>query len=198
VEEFTAQGILARLAPLLEQEGLNVQVVDVREGMVHLRGHRVSPGLPMAFMVRALEGTFRRYLPGFRGVALDEWQDLQGPEDSPTPRTFGPTMRGLPGLDLAGTDRKQAVQALEAFAGMMHRQAASCARLLGVAQDEPERAVRRWLSVHREDGVFGHPEAGHQSRWILHFGQACEAAETCHPDEPGETLPARILIPGQS
>jgi len=198
VEEFTAQSILARLNPLLEQEGLELQVVDVDEGVVHLRGRRVSPGVPVAFMVRALEGTFRRYLPGFREVALDEWQGLEEPEAFSKPRTSGPIMRGLPGLDLAGTNRKEAAQALEIFAGMMRRQGASCARLLGVAPDEPERAVRKWLSVHREDGVLGHPEAGAQDRWILHFGQPCEAAETCHQGESGETLPARILLLDQS
>lgn len=198
VEEFTAHTILARLNPLLEQEGLELQVVAVGEGVVHLRGRRVSPGAPMAFMVRALEGTFRRYLPGFREVALDEWQGLQEPEASFETRTSGPRMRGLPSLDLAGTNRQQAAQALEIFAGMLRRQGASCARLLGIATDEPERAVRKWLAVHREDGVLGHPEAGHQDRWILHFGQACEAAEICHPEESVETLPARILLLGQS
>ena len=48
MEEFTAHSILARLNPLLEQEGLEIQVLDVGEGVVHLRGRRVSPGAPMA------------------------------------------------------------------------------------------------------------------------------------------------------
>ncbi|MGI5845028.1 MAG: hypothetical protein ACOX9B_12745 [Candidatus Xenobium sp.] len=197
MEEFSAHSILARLNPLLKEEGLEFQVVDVAEGVVHLRGRRVSAGAPMAFVVRALEGTFRRYLPGFREVALDEWQGLQEPPASCEPRIPGLRMSGLPALDLAGTDRQKAAQALEIFFGMLRRQGASCARLLGVAADGPERAVRKWLAVRREDGVLGHLEAGHRDRWILHFGQACEAAETCNPEESVETLPARILLLGQ-
>lgn len=193
--EPTPQSLLARLQPVLEEEGLEIQVVDLRDGLVHLRGRRVSPGVPMAFMVRALEGTFRRYLSGFKGVVLDEWEDLE--ERKTPPRALGPIMRGLPGLDLTGTDRREAASALDIFAGMLRRQGARRARLLGVGQGGAEQALEKWLAIHREAGDLGHPEAGHRGRWILHLGQACEDPGTCGSDESGETLPAGILLAGQ-
>lgn len=188
------QGVLGRLDPVLREQGLEVEALGGQGGVLHLRARRLGPGPPMALLVRAVEGTFRRYLPEVRRVVVEGLEEGLEAGDLAAPPPAGPPFRGLPGLDLAGTDRRGAVRALEAFADLVRRRGGGRFRLRGLAEDAPRRAALKWSSFYRQDLGAIHPEGGCPDSWIVHLSGPCPDPETCGVGEEGETLPARVLL----
>ena len=194
MEPEQVREIMRRLEPVLVAQGLRVEVVGQEDGVIRLRARRVGPGATLAFMVRALEGTFRRYLPDFREVVVDAYEGPPEPGSGPPkPPVAGPAFQGLPGLDLAGSGRSEAARALEAFAGMAQRRGETRFRLCGLVEADPRRAALKWLSLGGE-GRSAHPEAGTPGTWIVHLAGPCTNPETCGPGEAGDVIPARVLV----
>lgn len=188
-----ARDIVARLRPVLEEQGLELEVTGAEGGEVRLRGRRVGRGAPMAFMVKAVEGTFRRYLPGFASVRLEDFEEAPAPPPPPPPPPAGPGFRGVPGVDLSGADRAQAARALETFATLARRRGAGRFKVRGLGQDPALRAAEKWRDMYRQDLGAVHAEEGRPDSWIVHLDGLC-ADPACSAGQPEELLPASVLL----
>ena len=191
-----ARNILERLEPVLNEQGLGFSILEVDQGVVRLRARRLAPGANVGFAVRAVAGTFRRYLPGFREIFLEALEDT--PREAALVAPVGPGFRGLPGLDLTDLDRRQAASALDNFAALARRRGDTHFRLLGLDQEGPVQAARQWCALNLGAATWRHAEKGRGDAWIVHLAGPCHDPDTCGAGEEGETVPARILLVDQA
>ncbi len=194
------QEILERLRPALEQEGLEVEAQGVEGETLNIRARRTGPGVPVAFMVKAISGTFRRYLPEIQDVCLTEYDP--GPEGAPKTRSSpdfekvlrhrAPSVpvqpRGIPAVDLSGLDRRQAIRALEAFVRVWSAQSGKV-RFHGLTEDAPQRAAEKWASVYRED--YHSLVKDSEDVWTVYFG---EVGVNGSKIEAEEVMPGRVFL----
>ncbi len=143
-----------------------------------------------------MAGIFRRYLPGFREILLEALEDKL-PEPAPAP-PVGPGFRGLPGLDLAGLDRRQAARALDSFADLARRRGETRFRVVGLDQEGPVQAAGQWCALNLGATTWRHAEGDRGNAWIIHLAGPCPAPGACGAGEEGETVPARILLVDQA
>ena len=91
MELHQTREILEKLDPVLREQGVELTLVTVDEGRVHLRARRLDAEARVAFAVRAVAGTLRRYLPGFREIHLRPWSRTPVPS-----LPAGPAFPALP------------------------------------------------------------------------------------------------------
>ena len=156
---MTVEAILDRLAPTFAQEGIAFEIVGQQDQRLLVRARRVAPGVPVAFLVKALEGTLRRYHADLSEVELVEYDPGEGPATPAHPsEQFDKVLKHraspsamafpeVPGLDLRGCDRAQAVRALEQAHKLWSAQGISRFRVRGVNADPVARALQKWV-VH--------------------------------------------------
>ena len=157
---MTAEQIIDKLRPTLKQEGLEVDFLGQEGSVVNIRAQRVGPGVPVAFLVKAIAGTYKRYLPEIEDVCLTEYDAGDFAPTAPS-ETFEPVfnhkpvsahlkLEGIPVLDLKGLNRKDAVLAIEGFFKVW-AQRSPLILLEGLTEDAPYRAAEKWAAVYRED-----------------------------------------------
>lgn len=201
---MTAPEIIEKLRPKLRQEGLEVDFIGLEDGVVSIRAKRVAPGVPVAFLVKAIAGTYRRYLPEIEDVCLAEYDPGEAIGTAPS-ETFEPvfqhkpvapalTLKGVPVVDLQDLDRRQAVKALENFFSVWSEHSP----LLGIAgldQDAPERAAKKWASVYRDE--YREIERGSDHRWNIIVSTE-EPKELARLRAAGdEIMPGKIFLTDQ-
>lgn len=198
---MTAPEIIEKLRPKLREEGLEVDFIDQEGGVVNIRAKRVAPGVPVAFLVKAIAGTYRRYMPDVEDVCLTEYDpgDDIGTAPSETfepvfqhkPVAEGLKVKGLPVIELSGLDRRQAVQAMEHFFRVWKTKSP----LLGVeglTEDAPLRAMKKWASVYRDE--YREIEKVSASRWniVIHLDDEALLTQMRAQDE--ECMPGKIFL----
>lgn len=152
--------IIDKLRPTLLHEGLEVDFLGVQNKIVNIRARRVAPGVPVAFLIKAIAGTYKRYLPLIEDVCLLEYDPGDGIATTPS-ETFAPVfshrppsrslgLQGLPTVDLQGLNRRDAVRALEGFLKIWGARSPIVA-VCGLTEDAPRRAARKWAQVYRDD-----------------------------------------------
>ncbi len=198
---MSPEEIFEKLQPTLRQEGLEVDYLGREGSVVNIRAKRVAPGVPVVFLVKAIAGTFRRYLPDVEDVCLVEYDPGEGIGTSPSttfqavlshrPPVSSLILAGLPVADLSGLSRRDAVRALEGFVKMWAPRSPVVA-VQGLSEDAPRRAARKWSEVYRDD--YRELEEVSTDRWEIAFG-------TEHPDEIAvlrargdEVMPGRIFL----
>lgn len=191
-----SQEILDKLESTFQSEGLEFELIGVDGETLNLRGRRVAPGVPAAFMIRAISGTFRRYLPDIQDVCLLEYDP--GPEGMKTtqsspdfekvlrhaPPTANLALKGIPALELHGLDRRQSVLALESFVKLW-KDRVPYLRVYGRSQDAPRRAVEKWANFNDK-----RLEADALDRWTVYLREDI-------PDpglENEERMPGRVFL----
>lgn len=128
--------------------------------MVNIRARRVAPGVPVAFLVKAIAGTYRRYLPEIEDVCLTEYDPGESIPTAPS-NTFEPVFNhkpggvglsavGLPVLELSSLDRRQSVLALESFFRVWSNKSAVLG-VEGLEEGAPLRAATKWAAVYEKD-----------------------------------------------
>lgn len=192
--------IIDKLRPTLQQEGLEVDFLGREGEIVNLRARRVAPGVPVAFMIKAIAGTFRRYLPEVADVCLVEYDPGVGIETAQS-ATFAPVfahrpplsslaLAGLPVADLAGLSRRDAVKAIEGFLKVWGGRSPLVA-ISGLREDAPRRAARKWLSVYRDD--YREVHEIDRDRWEILLG-GDETVLTELRARGDEVMPGRIFL----
>lgn len=157
---MTAEQIIDKLRPTLKQEGLEVDFLGQEGAVVNIRAQRVGPGVPVAFLLKAIAGTYKRYLPEIEDVCLTEY-DAGDFAPAPPSETFEPVfnhkpvsahlkLEGIPVLDLTGLNRKDAVLAIEGFFKVWAERS-PLIMLSGLNEDAPRRAAEKWAAVYREN-----------------------------------------------
>lgn len=215
---YQPQQILDKLQVIFNDEGLEVVLLSCDSDSVHLKITRVAEGMPTAIIVKAIEGTFKRYHPTITKVVLDEYVK-EIPEGAPTVTGVSapfaklfknqPALqfRGLPGLDLKGADKHQTAQAIEVFVNMLDSQNGVIFRLRNLSPDAMS-VIRQWANLN---ACYLHQQNHSENMWVVHTNRHPQA-ELRHRSEPerlahegscctectGEFLPYALLIASQA
>lgn len=198
---MTAPEIIEKLQPKLREEGLEVEFIDRDGAVVNIRARRIAPGVPVAFLVKAIAGTYRRYLPEVEDVCLAEY-DSGGEIGTAPSETFEPVFQhqpvassigttGLPVVVLNGLDRRQAIQAIENFYQMW---SPKCPVLgvEGASEDAPGRALEKWAHVYSDD--YQKIDKISKDRWnIVTPGIEADVVEKAMK-QADERMPGKIFI----
>jgi hypothetical protein len=197
----TAPEIIDKLRPKLREEGLEVDFLGREGPVVNIRAKRVAPGVPVAFLVKAIAGTYRRYLPEVEDVCLAEYDPGESIGTAPS-ETFEPVFQhkpvaaslglvGLPVIDLSGLDRRQAVQALESFYKVWSKKS-PIVGVEGLTEDAPLRAMKKWASVYRDD--YSETQVVSDQRWNIIVSANSEDAVKDMLSKDDECMPGKIFI----
>lgn len=186
---------MSRIAPALEEQGVEVEVTGLEGSTLVLRARRTAPGMPVAFLVKLIEGTYRRYLPEITRVRLEGYDPGPGrpPPPPAPPPAAGPRVRGLEGVDLAGLDRARAARALESFVAVMLPRGARRLKVCGLADPAARRAAEKWAHFYRGAYHSLHPQGQDENSWIVHFDQECHKRD-CSAGMPEEVMPGSLMI----
>ncbi|MCA9777469.1 MAG: hypothetical protein KC800_12150 [Candidatus Eremiobacteraeota bacterium] len=198
---MTAPEIIDKLKPKLREEGLEVDFLGREGAIVNIRAKRVAPGVPVAFLVKAIAGTYRRYLPEIEDVCLAEYDPGEAIGTAPS-ETFEPVfqhkpvaaglhLQGLPVIDLSGLDRRQAVQALENFFRVWS-QKSPVLGVEGLHQDAPLRAMKKWASVYRDD--YSETQVVSDGRWNILIAAGTDESVKKMLTQSDERMPGKIFI----
>lgn len=174
--------------------------IDQEGSVVNIRAKRVSPGVPVAFLVKAIAGTYRRYLPEVKDVCLAEYDpgEAIGTATSETfervfehtPVAAGLLVQGMPVLNLSGLDRRQAVQALENFFKVWQSKSPVLG-VEGLQEDPAHRAFQKWCSVYRQDYLEVEQVSARRSNILLAAEVDQREALNEHPEEH---MPGKIFL----
>jgi hypothetical protein len=204
---LTTDEILAKLQPTFDHEGLDVEVVRESGESLHIRARRTSPGVPVAFLVKAIAGTLRRYHESLREVVLEEYDageniETAKAEDSPEfakvlqhrPHAVPAPAKGAEwmGLDLRGSDRAEAIKALEYAQRIWTEQERDRFLVRGLEEDPARRAWEKWSSFYSDLIYSSHPVEG--GAMVVHLRESCRDPG-CLKDLPVLWMPAHILVP---
>lgn len=199
-----AEEIIDKLRPALHKEGLEVDFLGREGSVVNIRARRVSPGVPVAFLMKAVAGTFKRYMPEIEDVCLVDYDPGEGIAIAPSP-TFEPVLKhkhkpvkfslvGLPVVNLKGLNRKDAICAIEGFMKIWATRS-PLVGFIGLEEDAPGRAAGKWASVYRDD--FISIEEVSESRWeVLLQNDSSHLIEELR-SKGDEVMPGSIFIMGE-
>ena len=198
---LTAPEIIEKLRPKLRAEGLEVDFIDREGAIVNIRAKRIAPGVPVAFLVKAIAGTYRRYLPEIEDVCLAEYDPGESIPTAPSP-TFEPVFKhtpvaaglavaGIPVLDLSGLDRRKAVQALENFF-QVWKSKSPVLGVEGLYEDAPLRAAKKWASVYRDD--YRELETISEYRWNINVSEQTPQEIEAFRNRADERMPGKIFL----
>jgi hypothetical protein len=171
------EDVIEKLHPILRQEGLEVDFLSQEGPLVNIRARRVAAGVPVAFLVKAIAGTYRRYLPAVEDVCLAEYDPGIDIPIAPS-KTFEAVFKhsaavhallldGTPVVDLAGLGRRDAIRAIEGCVKVWGGRSPLVA-IEGLTQDAPRRAARKWAAVYRDD--YKEINEISPDRWEITFG----------------------------
>lgn len=167
---MTTEEIVAKLAPMFAQEGLELEIVAQEGQNLNVRARRVASGVPVAFLLKAMAGTFRRYHSEIREVVLIDYDPgdqkfavapanpdfdkvlrhgSKNHQDGKTFADLGPDK--IPALDLRGCTRQSAVRALQTARKIWSSPGVFAVR--GLADEAVARAFEKWK---HHDGDVAH------------------------------------------
>lgn len=200
---MTVEEILAKLQGTFEQEGVHFEVVGHEQDRLLVRARRSGPGTPVAFLVKALEGTLRRYHEHLKEVELVEYDPGEGSSTPEVPsQEFDKVLKHkaapsklnlpeVPGLDLSGCDRAEAVKALEQAHKIWSGQGVQRFLIKGLSEDPVQRAVEKWRTFYELTESTDLEGDGNVLRVVL------KGATSKHfPQQETLWFPARLMLPG--
>lgn len=209
MNQYTPEEIFKKLEETFGNEGVRLESfrLDDSSKRVYVSLKRFAPGLPTAFLVKGLQGTFRRYLDRQTEVILEHYEVLpeaaeassksseQLKQDLLKGASHSPALafREIPCLDMRGASAKEAVSALEVFINMVTRQNLKVCRFY-LDDQNSRRVVRQWAAINgaklsclsKKDGL-----------WSLQLEPSSEN-ELAEQKELSkqEVLPYRVLLLG--
>ena len=203
---MTTSEIFAKLQPTLQREGVDIEVLRESGENLHVRARRVSPGVPVAFLVKAIAGTLRRYHDTLREVVLDDYDPGEGigPASRGSSPEFEKVLQHRPpvvaargnewmGLDLSGCTRADAVKALENAHRIWSDQGRERFLVRGLGENSAHRAWEKWRHFY---GFVRstHVSVAQAGALVVHLGQECTDPE-CLATLPIMWMPAQIMVP---
>lgn len=210
MNQYTPEKIFEKLEKTFGNEGVRLTGFHLDESskQIYVNLERFAPGLPTAFLVKGLQGTFRRYFDQKTEVILEDYkvlpkaadgisqsseqlrQDLLKGVAHPPALTF----KGMPCLDMRGASAKEAVSSLEIFINIVTRQnLQSC--LLYLDNKNSRRVTRQWAAINRAQLSCLSEE---KELWHLQLENPSEheLTEQFEVSKP-EVLPYKILLLGE-
>ena len=185
--------ILDKLKILFDEHGLRVELdyIDKNTATAFFRMERFAQGLPAAFIIKGMGGTFRRYLPEIKDAAISSYKGLPEHQPGNAPEEKSQAIKPdnsqkTPGLNLKGCSRLEASRALAAFLDMMRRNGENLFRITGTDEKEAMSAFRQWQAIN----ALKAKDCGCGVMLV----STADIPETI--PEPGTTIPARIIAEG--
>ena len=206
MNKYTPEEILQKLEKTFSGEGIRVVSFHLNEPLhqAHVSLERFAPGLPTAFLLKGLQGTFRRYFHPQTEVILEEYKVL--PEASQTASqsseqlkndfikgaTHSPALafKGIPCLDMRGASAKESASSLESFIHIIERQGLKTC-LLYLDDQDSRRVAKQWAAIN-EANLHCISEA--TSLWRLQLEGAAESDYKQFEISQPEILPYKILL----
>lgn len=196
-----ADEIIDKLQPTLRKEGFEVDFLGTEGSVVNIRARRVGAGVPVAFLVKALAGTCRRYLTDIEDVCLAEYDPGDFIPVAPS-ETFEPVFRhsatvqalllgGVPVVDLTGLGRRDAIRAIEGCVLVWGKRSPMIA-LQGLAADAPLRAARKWAAVYRDR--YREIREISSDRWEIFFVERDNPRMSELRSRKDEVMPGRVFL----
>ncbi|MDO5295972.1 MAG: hypothetical protein Q4F00_04890 [bacterium] len=190
-----AQNILDRLEVVFKEQGLNVAIDRLEGDRLFINLERTAKGMPVLFMVKAIGGTFRRYLPAIQNVEINSFtKTVEQPSDKETSQQPLFSFNGIPELDMSGINPQDAVLALDNFASLVRRHNLHKFRISWKDRVEAATILPRWV---RSINACMHQQGDMTGKYIVHI-PAIPLDEShdphCGLTENGDVLPARIMI----
>lgn len=185
--------ILKKLEPAAKLEGLKVLFAGIEENTLHLKVHRIGEGIPVAFFIKALEGTFRKYLPQLSGIALVEYQKngFEAKQSQEFQKVYlhqPPRVKiqpkGLPSTDVSTLNQAQTVQIFETLSHMWQDQS-PWFLVTGLNHPPALDGAKKWEFHFPNDYLKIQKE---QDQWLVYLTEAPP------PDLPIESIPAKLLL----
>lgn len=211
MNQYTPEEIFKKLEETFSNEGVRLESFRLDESFkrVYISLKRFAPGLPTAFLVKGLQGTFRRYLDRQTEVVLERYEVLpeateatsksseQLKQDLLKGAAHSPALafKETPCLDLRGASAKEAVSALEVFINMVTRQNLKICRFY-LDDQNSRRVVRQWAAIN---GAKLSCLSKNDELWLLHL-EPSSGNELTEPVELSkqEVLPYRVLLLGSA
>lgn len=193
--------VIDKLRPTLIKEGVEVDFLSREGALVNIRARRVGPGVPVAFLVKAIAGTYRRYVPGVEDVCLAEYDAGEDVPIAPS-ETFEPVfkhsatvhallLRGTPVVDLSGLGRRDAIRAIEGCVSVWAERSPLMG-ISGLTEDAPLRAAKKWASVYRDD--YRRINKLSPDRWEIVFGEVNQDEIESLRAEGTEVMPGKLFF----
>ena len=190
-----AQNILDRLEVVFKDQGLKVAIDHCEESVLYVNIERFAKGMPVQFMVKAIGGTFRRYLPVIQNVEVNRFvRTIKQPSDAETASAPLFSFHGIPELDMSGINPQDAVLALDNFAALVKRHNLHKFRVSWKDRVEAATILPRWV---RSINACRHQQGDTAGKYIVHIPAVpLDASHDphCGITENGDVLPARIMI----
>lgn len=198
---LNSKEIMDRLHSTLLKEGLEVDFLRQEGGVVNIRARRVAPGVPVAFLVKAIAGTYRRYMTGVEDVCLTEYDPGIDIPIAPS-ETFEPVFQhsaaahalllgGVPVVDLSGLGRRDAIRAIEGCVKVWGDRS-PLVGLRGLHEEAPLRAAKKWAAVYRDS--YSEIAEVNADRWEISFVHDDSQAIAALKTKGEETMPGRIFL----
>lgn len=213
--KYTPEEIFNKLEQTFSNEGIRLVSfrLDEPSQRVYISLERFAPGLPTAFLVKGLQGTFRRYLDRQIEVILEHYEVLsetaqalsksskQLKQDllkgvAPSPAL---AFKGTPCLDMRGASASEAASSLETFINIIKRQELKDC-LFYLDNQNSRRVVRQWAAIN---GAHLSCLSKENGLWHLQLSNTSEEKDeeklSKRPDlSKMERLPYKILLLGST
>lgn len=208
MDKYTPEEILQKLEKTFSDEGVRFVNFHLDESthQAKVSLERFAPGLPTAFLLKGLQGTFRRYFHPQTEVILEDYNVLpeasqatsqsseQLKRDLLKGATHSPALafKGMPCLDMRGASAKEAASSLESFINMLTRQELKTC-LLYLDERNSRRVARQWAAIN---GANLDCVSQQSSLWRLQLEGATENDSQQFQSSQPEVLPYKILLLG--
>lgn len=196
-----AQHVLDRLQEVIAEQGLKITINRLEGEVVFLDVERYAKGAPTVFMIKAIGGTYRRYVPEIREAAVANFHsNINGADSEPQSTDVSNQDKplfdfmGLPELDLtATTDNRQITLALENFSALVLRHNRHKFRVSWKNNRQAATIVQRWC---QSENACCHKQDKNDDIYIVHIPAiALENHDVhCGLNEKGDILPAGIML----
>ena len=191
-----AQTVLDRLQKTYADQGLRLSLDRLDGATLWLNVERFAEGAPTAFMIKALGGTYRRYVPEIKDVGITKFtttlkERKQSAETAEKPMF---QFKGLPELDLTtAVEPRQITLALENFSALVQRHQLHKFRVSWKNNRLAASILERWC---QSEDACCHQQDKNPSIYIVHVPAiSLEGHDfSCGLNEKGEVLPAGILL----
>ena len=209
---YTVTEIIDKLQNTFAGEGLRFVAHDYDKNsrQLNVSLERFAPGVPVAFMVKGLQGTLRRYLDSESTVILQDYKVLPSAREADSqsnPKLQKAILQGVykktrsrikfnnyPGLDLSEAKKGEASLALESLQSIAESQGLDTIAVKA-SSEFARKVLRQWASIN---GFVYHKHIHLEDTWIVHlqdgFSLAKHDVNTCCPAGKFDFIPLQILV----
>lgn len=208
---YTVEEIVNRLQSTFSDEGLRFVTYDydIDNRRLNVSLERFAPGIPVAFMLKGLQGTLHRYLDPKSSVVLQNYEVLPSAKDTESNSNLdlqkailqGPQRRvrnrinfnNCLGVDLSSAKKGEASLALESLQNIAERQGVDVIAVK-TPSESSRKVFKQWASIN---GFKYHKRTNSEDVWIVHLKEELPKEHDpniCYSDSKFDFIPLNLLV----